>query len=63
MRSEDVAHVEVTVDGVVHRVPITPEQARRWVEGQRSAMRAVTQPLTMTAACWKPQGYVIDDEA
>ena len=33
---EDVAYVEMTVsDGVVHRVPVTPEQARRWLEGKK----------------------------
>jgi hypothetical protein len=33
---EDVAYAEFTFsDGVVHRVPVTPEQARRWLEGKK----------------------------
>ena len=33
---EDVRYLEVTVKGVVHRVPIPPEQARRWLEGEEA---------------------------
>ena len=32
----DVRYVEMTFsDGVVHRIPVTPDQARRWVEGKK----------------------------
>ncbi len=33
---EEVRYVEFTFDGVVHRIPVTPEQARRWLEGQKA---------------------------
>jgi len=34
---EDVADIEVTFkDGVTHRVPVTPEQAGRWLKGEEA---------------------------
>jgi hypothetical protein len=46
---EDVAYAEFTFNGVVHRVPVTPEQARRWLEGRRpSAWGAVSRSWTRT---------------
>jgi hypothetical protein len=48
---EDVAFLEVTKNGVVHRVPVTPEQARRWMEGEeRSASAVGSRSWTRTVA-------------
>jgi hypothetical protein len=33
---EDVAYAEFTFKGVVHRVLVTPEEARRWIEGTKA---------------------------
>ena len=33
---EDVSYVEFTFNGVVHRMPITPEHARRWLEDEEA---------------------------
>ena len=33
---ENVAYQEFTFNGVVHRVPVTAAQARRWLEGQKA---------------------------
>jgi hypothetical protein len=42
---EEVAYVDVTVDGVVHRVPVTPEQARRWIEGKEAIGYGAGEPF------------------
>jgi hypothetical protein len=43
---EHVAFVEFTSkDGVVHRVPVTPEQARRWKEGEEAIGFARGEPM------------------
>lgn len=42
---KDVAYVEVTLDGVVHQMPITPEQARRWAEEKEAIGFARGEPF------------------
>jgi hypothetical protein len=33
---EDVRYAEFTKDGVTHQVPVTPEQARRFIEAEEA---------------------------
>jgi len=43
---QDVAYLELSFDGVVvRRVPITPEQARRWLRGERAIGIGGGEPL------------------
>ena len=42
---EDVAYQEFEFDGVTHRVPITPEQARHWLEGKEAIGYASGEPF------------------
>ena len=41
---EDVAYLEATFNGVVHRVPVTPEQAPRWIEREEAIGYAIGEP-------------------
>ena len=43
---EDVDYVEMTFsDGVVHRISVTPEQARRWFDGREAIGHARGEPV------------------
>ena len=44
-RFEDVIWVELTFDGVVHRMSMSPEQARRWLEREEAIGMGRGEPM------------------
>ena len=49
---EDVAYLEATFNGVTHRVPVTPEEARRWLKGKGAIGMGRGEPMVDDDGAW-----------
>ena len=42
---EDAAYMELVFNGVTHRIPVTPEGARDWLEGEEAIGMGRGEPM------------------